>query len=78
MRSGGAVTITEARSKNTGGGSGSQKGKQRAAEKIWDAPKSAEVKKLEKMLVDLKAMQDSGGDVKKVDEGKECFCQGKL
>jgi hypothetical protein len=75
------VTITEARPRaqggagERGGGSGSGRGKARE-EKIWDAPKSKEVKRLEGLVEDLKTLQ-GGGKVPRKESEVECFCQGE-
>jgi hypothetical protein len=74
-RQAGAVTFTEAKPKRVDQGSGNGKGKQ--VEKIWDMPRSREVRQLEGLVGDLRGLQNSEGKVK-VDEGKEdCFCQGQ-
>ena len=63
------MTIHEAKSQTS-----SSKGKER--EKIWDVPKSKEVKRLEGIIGDLKKLQAGEGKIK-VDEGvPPCFCQG--
>lgn len=69
-RRGGAVTITEKASKS--------KGKERAPpqeEKIWDLPKSDEVKRLEGVIASLRALQVGDGKPPAVDT-LPCFCQG--
>lgn len=53
---------------------GNGKGKQ--VDKIWDAHKSREVRRLEGIVADLKGLQNSEGKVRVDDEAKECFCQG--
>lgn len=77
VRRGGAVTITEAKPRQQSNGErASQKGKQRE-EKIWDLPKSKTVKRLEKLVEDLKTLQ-AGGKVPRKDTEVECFCQGEF
>jgi len=79
-RSGGALTIHEAKAKDkgkgkaaaTGGSGGSGGGK---GDKIWDVPKSREVKRLEGLKGKMKMVQD-GEKVKRDDEVPDCFCQG--
>lgn len=81
QRRAGAVTITEAKPRVQGGAGavagdrGSGRGKARE-EKIWDAPKSKEVKRLEGLVEDLKTLQGGGKVVRKESE-VECFCQGE-
>lgn len=54
------------------------KGKEKEKEKIWDLPKSKEVKKLEGIIEELKILQ-SGEAKSSSEEGSlECFCQGVL
>lgn len=73
MRQAGAMTIHEAKPpKRTESG----KGKER--EKIWDLPKSKEVKRLEGIIARLKDAQAGEGKVKADDTVPPCFCQGKL
>jgi hypothetical protein len=51
-------------------------GKGKQVEKIWDVPKSREVKRLEGVIGDLRGLQNSEGKVN-IDPGKQdCFCQG--
>lgn len=78
-RQAGAVTfnVHEPKPKrlDQGSRSGSAKGGQ--GDKIWDMPKSREVRKLEGIIGDLKGLQNSEGKVR-MDDGKEpCFCQGQ-
>ncbi|WVQ71572.1 hypothetical protein IAR50_001112 [Cryptococcus sp. DSM 104548] len=57
------------------GTAGGAKGKGKAAEKIWDLPKSREVKKLEGIIDALKKVKDEGP---KPGEGYNCFCQARM
>ncbi|WVF72285.1 hypothetical protein IAT40_007097 [Kwoniella sp. CBS 6097] len=73
----------------TGSGSGSNsiggsrtnssKGKQRGGgeDKIWDTPKSREVKKLEGMKEKLRIVKEGDGKVD-LNEGVKCFCQARV
>jgi len=73
-RQAGAVTFTEAKPKRV---EASTNGKGKQAEKIWDMPRSREVRRLEGIIGDLRGLQNSEGKVTR-DEGKEdCFCQGE-
>ena len=78
-RSGGALTIHEAKTKDKGKGRAASAGGSAGAkaDKIWDVPKSREVKRLEGLKGKLKMVQD-GEKVKRDDEVPDCFCQGAL
>lgn len=72
MRQAGAIAIHEAKpAKRTESG----KGKER--EKIWDLPKSKEVKRLESIIAKLKEVQAGEGKVKADDTVPPCFCHGE-
>ncbi|WVR05096.1 hypothetical protein IAU60_002108 [Kwoniella sp. DSM 27419] len=76
-------TRLEVPSPGTGGGSGSasrtnsSKGKSRGGEKIWDQPKSREVKRLEGIKEKLRMVKEGEGKVN-LDEGVNCFCQARV
>ena len=55
---------------------GGRNGDQGKGDRIWDVPKSKEVRRLEKLLEMLGAVRD-GGKVKRADEIPDCFCQGE-
>ena len=81
-RQGGSLVIHEAKPKNKSkaGGSGSGSGAGGRADpgkgdRIWDIPKSKEVKRLETLVERLGAVRD-GKKVKRGDEIPDCFCQG--
>ncbi|KAK8869890.1 hypothetical protein IAR55_000458 [Kwoniella newhampshirensis] len=59
--------------KGRGGGTG-------VTEKIWDRPKSKEVKRLEGMIEDLRKVKDGDGKVRASggDQVYECFCQARV
>ncbi|WWC90122.1 uncharacterized protein L201_005055 [Kwoniella dendrophila CBS 6074] len=60
----------------------SSKGKQRednsskGKEKIWDVPKSKQVKKLEKIKENLRIVKEGDGKLK--EQGLNCFCQARV
>ncbi|KAK4687721.1 hypothetical protein P7C73_g2379, partial [Tremellales sp. Uapishka_1] len=67
-RPGGAMTIkTKAETKSQ---------KQKEQEKIWDIPKSKEVKRLESLIEDLEKMKIGEGKTASEEAVFECFCQG--
>jgi hypothetical protein len=71
-RRGGAITITEVKKPAP-----ASKGKAKESEdKIWDLPKSKEVKGLEKIIADLRGVQAGEGKVVGGEEKPPCFCQG--
>ncbi|ODN84713.1 hypothetical protein L202_00604 [Cryptococcus amylolentus CBS 6039] len=57
------------------GSAGGAKGKGKAAEKIWDLPKSREVKKIESIIEALKKIKDDGPQP---GDGHNCFCQARI
>jgi hypothetical protein len=74
--------IHEAKPKNkakangsSSGNGGARKADQGKGDRIWDIPKSKEVKKLEGLVEKLGAVRD-GKKVKRGDEIPDCFCQG--
>lgn len=81
-RPGGSLVFHEAKTgkgkgkaSGSGSGGGVQGGK---GDKIWDVPKSREVKRLEGVKERLLGVQD-GEKVKRDDNGiPDCFCQGGL
>ena len=78
-RSAGAVTYTEAKSKprESRNGSGSGSGERGGGEKIWDLPKSKEVKRLEDTIEKLRVVQGEGKAAKEEQLIPDCFCQGE-
>lgn len=79
-RSAGAVTYTEAKSKprlDSRNGSGSGSGERGGGEKIWDLPKSKEVKRLEDTIEKLRVVQGEGKVAKEEQLIPDCFCQGE-
>lgn len=73
QRQGGAISVSIVEKPKSSAGVGSGKGKGKV-EKIWDVPKSKEVKKIEAIIASLRSIQESGP---KPGEGYNCFCQGK-
>ncbi|OCF38491.1 hypothetical protein I317_07733 [Kwoniella heveanensis CBS 569] len=68
-------------SSNSGSRTNSGKGKQRGSgeDKIWDQPKSREVKKLESIKEKLRMVKEGEGQGKvNLDEGVKCFCQARI
>ncbi|WWD15834.1 hypothetical protein CI109_100258 [Kwoniella shandongensis] len=47
-------------------------------EKIWDRPKSKEVKRLEGMIEDLRKVREGEGKVDNGDKVYKCFCQARV
>ena len=88
VRSGGALTIHEAKKippRNEGGitfggmnnnNGTSRSGKGKEKEKIWDVPKSKEVKRLEGIIEDLEGLRIGEEKQIRSSEDVECFCQG--
>lgn len=82
-RSAGAVTFTEAKSKpresrnGSGSGSGNRETERGGGEKIWDLPKSKEVKRLEDTIEKLRVVQGEGKVAKEEQLIPDCFCQGE-
>lgn len=72
QRQGGAISVNIMERPKSSGGVASGKGKGKV-EKIWDVPKSKEVKKIEAIIASLRSIQGSGP---KPGEGYNCFCQG--
>lgn len=71
-RPGGALSIHEKpRSESKGKGKATNKG-----DKIWDVPKSKEVKRLEELKDRLTVVQD-GGKISRDEKMFDCFCQGE-
>jgi hypothetical protein len=75
-RQAGALSIQQAKpradSKGKGKGKANQDGK---GDKIWDLPKSREIKRLEGLKDKLTSLQN-GEKVKREDRDLDCFCQG--
>jgi hypothetical protein len=83
-RSAGAVTYTEAKLKprldsrnGSGSGSGNRETERGGGEKIWDLPKSKEVKRLEDTIEKLRVVQGEGKVAKEEQLIPDCFCQGE-
>lgn len=90
VRSGGALVIQEAKKapprvegevtfggmSGDGSSSSARKGKGKETEKIWDVPKSKEVKLLEGIIKDLEKLQAGDEKLIRGSEALECFCQG--
>ena len=85
LRVGGAVTVLEGKGRariDQSGGQGQgqgqgRKGKDKDVERIWDLPKSKEVRRLEGIMGDLRNLQ--AGEGKVASDGMktpDCFCQG--
>ncbi|WVQ98644.1 hypothetical protein IAU59_005775 [Kwoniella sp. CBS 9459] len=65
----------------SGSRTNSSKGKQRGddKDKIWDQPKSREVKKLEALKEKLRMVKEGEGQAKvNLEEGVKCFCQARV
>ena len=75
-RAGGAVTMQEQDGKGRSRIDQTGKAKGKEEEKIWDLPKSKEMKWLEGITVDLKALQAGETKVKMDGQLLDCFCQG--
>ncbi|WVQ78010.1 hypothetical protein IAT38_000091 [Cryptococcus sp. DSM 104549] len=76
LRQGGAVHMNVVPARLESGGGGKGKGKAQA-EKIWDVPKSKEVKRIEGLVSSLRQVQNRGG--KALDgEGPGCFCHSRI
>ncbi|WRT67043.1 uncharacterized protein IL334_004009 [Kwoniella shivajii] len=59
--------------------SNSSKGKNRSsAEKIWDTPKSKQVKKLENVKEKLRILKEGEGKIHQDDNTLKCFCQARV
>ncbi|WVW83207.1 hypothetical protein I302_105225 [Kwoniella bestiolae CBS 10118] len=65
---------------SSGSRTSSSKGKSRdAEEKIWDKPKSREVKRLESIVDKLRVIKESNGEGKvREDNAISCFCQARV
>ncbi|OWZ65597.1 hypothetical protein AYX15_02943 [Cryptococcus neoformans] len=74
QRQGGAISVNIMERPKSSGGVASGKGKGKI-EKIWDVPKSKEVKKIEAIIASLRSIQESGP---KPGEGYNCFCQARM
>jgi hypothetical protein len=74
-RPAGAVTFNEAKPKRVEPPASSS-GKGKGVDKIWDMPRSKEVRRLEGIIGDLKGLQNSEGKTRKDDDHQDCFCQG--
>jgi hypothetical protein len=69
------VTFNEAKPKRVEPPTSSS-GKGKGVDKIWDMPRSKEVRRLEGIIGDLKGLQNSEGKTRKDDSHQDCFCQG--
>ncbi|KIR58663.1 hypothetical protein I314_05502 [Cryptococcus bacillisporus CA1873] len=74
QRQGGAISVNIVEKPKAAAGVATGKGKGKV-EKIWDVPKSKEVKKIEAIIASLRSIQESGP---KSGEGYNCFCQARL
>lgn len=74
QRQGGAISVNIVEKPKAAAGVATGKGKGKV-EKIWDVPKSKEVKKIEAIIASLRSIQENGP---KSGEGYNCFCQGKF
>jgi hypothetical protein len=74
------LSIHEVKGNTSSGGGGGGKGKGKSeAEKIWDRPKSKEVKRLEGIVDRLKELQAGEGKVvRRETDMPDCFCQGQF
>lgn len=72
------MTVHEVKAQRVDSGGGGSGGGKKGKEKIWDVPKSKEVKKLEGIMEDLRGLQAGEGKVMMEKEVPDCFCQGPL
>nr|XP_018263938.1 uncharacterized protein I303_03814 [Kwoniella dejecticola CBS 10117]OBR86096.1 hypothetical protein I303_03814 [Kwoniella dejecticola CBS 10117] len=65
-------------SSRTNSGKGKKRDDASASEKIWDKPKSPEIKRLENVLDNLRILREGEGKIKSPEQVIECFCQARV